>query len=254
MKTILKPFLFVYSVYVALLYFISLMIAVPLVILSYALLNEIRGHLVALGIIRIWSITWATLCGIRMKVIDRHKTPPSGCYVFVCNHTSNLDAMLWGWSNIYLVKGLAKRELMKVPMLGYIFRKTCVIVDRGSKESRQESVKELKDTSQKNISIFVFPEGTRNRTDKPLKSFYDGAFRMAIELQKPIAPLVMCNTGLLMPPGSLMSKPGTVKTVFLDHVPTAGLTENDIEPLKQKVFAMMEQALLQHDARFAGKN
>jgi len=193
---------------------------------------------------------WAFLSGVRIKVIDQDKVPNDRAYVFVSNHQSNLDAMIWGYSNIYYVKGLAKKELMKIPILGFIFRKTCVIVDRSSKESRRESFDNLRNIIKDNISIFFFAEGTRNKTDKPLQPFYDGAFRVAVELQEPIAPVLLCDSSYLMPNNSLLFRPGTAKCVFLDPVSTKGLTEADIPVLKQRVFEMMEKGIIKHDRRF----
>jgi len=224
---------------------------VVVVYISNLFFDEIRAYRIVLFYIHYWSAIWGFICGIRFKVIDRDKVPNDRPYVFICNHRSSLDAMLWGYSNNFLVKGLAKKELMKVPLIGFLFRKTCVVVDRGSKESRKESFKQLRDYFDRNVSIFFFAEGTRNKTEQPLKSFYDGAFRMAIELQEPLAPLVMCNTAHLMPTSSMLYKPGITKCVFLDPVPTTGLTLDDLPELKEKVYKTMEQAILKHDIRFA---
>ncbi len=161
--------------------------------------------------------------------------------------------MVWLYANRHLMKGLAKKEISNIPVLGYLFRKTCVIVERGNKESRQQSMEALREAAQKNISIIMFPEGTRNKTDEPLQPFYDGAFRIAIVLQKPLAPFVMINTGALMPSANFFYKPGTVKCIFLDPVSTKGLKEKDMEALKSKVYAMMERAIMENDERFKRK-
>jgi len=112
----------------------------------------------------------------------------------------------------------------------------------------------LREAAQKNISIIMFPEGTRNITDKPLQPFYDGAFRIAIDLQKPLAPFVMINTGVLMPSTNFFYKPGIVKCIYLNPVSTEGLEEKDMESLKAKVFARMEKAILENDERYINKS
>ena len=246
----MKLFKLLYSVYSGLVYFICIAIIAVLFLIVNLFVNDRKANYLLLKLIRFWFSVWAILSGIRIKVIDRDKVPNDLAYVFVCNHQSNLDAMIWGSSNIYFVKGLAKKELMKIPILGFLFRKTCVIVDRSSKESRKASFDNLRKIMQSGISIFFFPEGTRNKTDKPLQPFYDGAFRAAVELQEPLAPLVMCDSSYVMPNNGILFTPGTAKCVFLDPIPTKGLTEADIPELKQRVFDIMEKAIIQHDRRF----
>jgi len=249
LQLLLKPFQFLYTLWVGITYFIFMLIAFPLFFILHATLDEVRAHrILMLGYANWWARWWSFISGIRMQAVKNPNIKTGESYVFVSNHTSNLDAMLWVYSVDNLSKGLAKKELLKVPILGYLFKKTCVIVDRSSKESRKKSIEKMKEEMKKGISIFIFPEGTRNKTGKPLQPFHDGAFRIAIELQKPIAPLVMINTGSLMPSGTLLLKPGKVKCVFLDPIDTKGLTEDHVEELKNKVFAVMENAILKETA------
>jgi len=250
MKILLKPLQFLFTLWVGVTYIFFMLLVFPLFFLLYATLDEVKAHRHVMKIIRYWAAAWGFLCGFRFEVSGREKISEKECYVFVSNHVSNLDAMVWAYANRHLMKALAKKELTKIPVLGYLFKKTSVIVERGSKESRQESMKALREAAEKNISIFIFPEGTRNRGQKPLQPFYDGAFRIAIELQKPVAPLVICNTGLLMPGGSIFFRPGAVKCIFLEPIPTCGLEESDMESLKSRVFALMEKAVLENDERF----
>lgn len=204
-----------------------------------------------LGYANWWARAWGFLCGIRMEVVRNSKVKTDESYVFVANHNSNLDAMLWVYSADNLSKGLAKKELLSVPILGYLFKKTCVIVDRGDKESRKKSLEKMKEEMKRGVSIFLFPEGTRNKTNKPLLPFHDGAFRIAIDLQKPIVPLVMLNTGSLIPAKWNLFKPGSVRCIFLDPIPTAGMREENLDGLKGKIFAIMEGVVLENDVRFA---
>ena len=247
MKNFLK---LLYSGWLGMVYFIVLAIIASLFLVVNLFVSDRKSEYLLLKFIRYGFAVWAFLSGVRIKVIDRDKVPKDRAWVFVSNHQSNMDAMIWGYSNIYFVKGLAKKELMKIPILGFIFRKTCVIVDRGSKDSRKESFNHLRTIMQSGISIFFFAEGTRNKTNKPLQPFYDGAFRAAVELQEPIAPVLMCDSSYLMPNHTILCRPGTAKCVFLDPIPTIGLTEADIPALKQQVFDLMEKGIIKHDRRF----
>jgi len=86
-------------------------------------------------------------------------------------------------------------------------------------------------------------------SNKPLKEFYDGAFKIAIETQTPIKPLIFLDAVDRLHYKSIFSfKPGKLRTVFLEEVKTEGLGNEDIQELKQKVYAMMESALVRYKA------
>lgn len=250
MKLLLKPFQLLFTLWAGLTFLIGMLIAFPYFYFVFMVFEETKALGYVMHFLRGWGIVWNFLCGYKIEVSGREKIPLGSCYIFISNHASSLDAMVWLYANRHLMKGLAKKEIARIPVLGYLFSKTCVIVERGNKESRQQSMEALREAAKKNISIIMFPEGTRNKTDKPLQPFYDGAFRIAIDLQKPLAPFVMINTGALVPSTNFFYKPGTVKCIYLDPVPTEGLKEIDIEALKSKVFAMMEKAILENDERY----
>ncbi len=231
-------------------YIVFMTIGAAFIVVVHSIFNENKAHRMVIGYCRWWATVWTFMCGIKIKVIDNPKIKTEESYVFVTNHCSNLDAMIWAYSPRNISKGLAKKELMKIPFLGYIFSKVCVIVDRSDKESRKKSIGALIEEMKKGVSLMIFPEGTRNKTDKPLQPFHSGAFRIAVEVQKPIVPVVFCNAGLLMPIGNSLYKPGTVKCIFLDPIPTEGLTEADIDRIKDESFQRMEKAVLENDDRF----
>ena len=102
----------------------------------------------------------------------------------------------------------------------------------------------LKATLDREISIFICPEGTFNMTDKPLKDFYDGAFRIAIETQTPIIPVLFIDTVDRLHWRSIFSlNPGKNRTVFLKEITVDEYGMNDVNVLKTKVYTIMEEGL-----------
>jgi 1-acyl-sn-glycerol-3-phosphate acyltransferase len=121
------------------------------------------------------------------------------------------------------------------------------LVDRSSAEKRAKSVRALQSALRKGISIFVFPEGTFNETENPLKSFYDGAFRLAIQTQTPIKPLLFVDTDKRLNQSSLFNlTPGKNRVIYLEEITTEGLTLQDLETLKHKTYIAMENGLLRY--------
>lgn len=140
-------------------------------------------------------------------------------------------------------RALAKKELLKIPVFGWIAQVMCVVVDRSSNESRRKSMDNLKRILGMGISVLIFPEGTQNRTKEPLQPFYDGAFRIAIETQEPILPIVVLNAGKIMPPGRAYIRPGKIVVVVGEEIPTRGLTLAEMKELREKVFGIMSRMI-----------
>jgi 1-acyl-sn-glycerol-3-phosphate acyltransferase len=124
-----------------------------------------------------------------------------------------------------------------------------VTVDRSSAENRARSVRILKSVIKNGISIFIFPEGTFNETHQPVKDLYDGAFRIAIETQTPIKPVLFLDAYSRMHYHSIFSlNPGRSRSVFLAPIPVEGMTSKDLPALKQHVYNIMEQKLREYKA------
>ena len=138
-----------------------------------------------------------------------------------------------------------KIEMLKAPIFGLIYRKVVVLIDRKSAESRAKCIQDLKIELAAGQSILIFPEGTMNRTNNPLAHFYDGAFRLAIETQTPIVPLIVINArNLLSRNYPLDARPGPISVILADPIPVDGLVESDLPKLKEQVYRIMEELII----------
>jgi 1-acyl-sn-glycerol-3-phosphate acyltransferase len=147
------------------------------------------------------------------------------------------------------IRILGKAEMSKIPIFGSIYKRGTVSVDRESPEARARSVQRLINFIRKRISVFICPEGTFNMTHYPLKSFYDGAFKIAIETQKPIRPILFLDTYDRLSYKSIFSlNPGKCRGVYLAQTATTGLSVDDVPMLREKIFKQMEEALLRYNA------
>lgn len=248
MRLLLKPLQLLYVLY-AFIVFVALMIPVFIWSLLVLPFGRIKGGNLTYYACIVWADVWFFLIFIRHKNIYTENLKEDQSYIFVANHISYLDSAIIPKIFRHPVRPLGKVEMSKVPIFGFIYKNVIVTVDRSSAANRTKSVQVLKSILRRGISVLVFPEGTFNITHQPLKDFYDGAFRIAIETGTPIKPVLLLDAFNRMHYKSIFTlNPGKSRAVFLPEVSVEGLTLNDVALLRNKVFSLMENALVQYKA------
>ncbi len=180
---------------------------------------------------------------IRLQVFGKEKIAPDKTYVIVANHLSQIDVLVTGASVPHPVRFLAKAEIKYIPFFGYMVRMLAIMVNRKNKESREKSLRYMVADLHKGNSIFIYPEGTRNRTQQLLKEFKDGAFKIAIAAQIPIAVQTLTGVKEINNPKGIQLFPGKVQVHWSDPIETKGMTLNDMPALIEKVRAEMMKHL-----------
>lgn len=253
MKILLKPFQYIYAIYAIILFVVIMFLVIPFVIVG-SFFGKIKGGNFVMRIAHLWGDVWLFLLGIYHVRIVEQEVKEHQPYIFVSNHNSYMDIPQMLKAIRRPLRILGKAEMGKVPIFGIIYNAAVVPVARGSAENRARSVKTLKSVLSKEISIYIAPEGTFNMTDKPLIPFYDGAFRLAIETQTPIKPLLFLDGVSRMHWSSIFTlNPGKLRTVYLEEISPEGYTPYDVEQLKQKVYALMERKLVEYEAHWIKK-
>jgi 1-acyl-sn-glycerol-3-phosphate acyltransferase len=243
-----------YTLYALFWFAFFTLLAFPFVLI-FSFFGKHRGGNLIWHMAKIWADIWYFLLGIRHENIFESSYDPAGNYIFLANHNSYMDIpCLFKAIRKQPFRMLGKEEIKKIPVFGFIYSRGAVMVDRGSAERRAKSVRILKSLLKHHISIGIFPEGTFNETGRPLKSFYDGAFRIAIETRTPIRPILFLDNYSLMNHQSLLSlKPGKSRAVFLEEIPPDGYSLKEISRYKQKVFDVMESKLKTYGANWIHK-
>lgn len=202
------------------------------------LLPDPRGAAVFTGIAKIWMSVWLRLVGCPLKVSGKENFKKGQPYIVTCNHNSLLDVPISAPFVPGANKTIAKTSFTRIPLFGWFYRKGSVLVDRNSDASRRKSFEEMKAVLRKGMYMCIYPEGTRNRTADPLKKFYDGAFKLAVETRTSIIPALIFNTKKALPVNkSFYFIPYKLRIHFLEPVRSEGLTA---EQLKEKVFLLMK--------------
>jgi 1-acyl-sn-glycerol-3-phosphate acyltransferase len=165
-------------------------------------------------------------------------------YVAVSNHESYADIFLishFPWE----MKWLSKDTIFKIPFMGWMMRMANDIpIKRGKRESVVSAIAGCRDRLAKNVSVMIFPEGTRSPTGDMLP-FKDGAFRLAIESGVPILPIAVAGTRHCMAKHSFAFRRARAKARVLEPIQTAGMTLEDVPALRNHARDVIEAA--RHD-------
>jgi len=220
-----------------------------LIILGPSLLTGIfpdpKGQDYFIKIARAWIRIWLFIIGCKLIVKGKEHFRKGETFIITCNHNSFMDPPLSSPFILGPNKTIAKSTFTKVPFFGWYYKRGGVMVNRKSDESRRKSYEDMKRVLKTGMHMCIYPEGTRNRTDNPLKPFYNGAFKLSVETGHAILPAVLFNTKKVLPPGKfLYGWPGKMEIHFLPPVSPNGLSP---EELKEHVFNTMRDYYQQQD-------
>ncbi len=236
--TLLKNiFARLWAIWALLLFILTFIIILGPSMLSYLFKNYKKGQDYFIGVSRIWMRTWLILIACPLEVIGKENFAKNKNYVVVFNHNALLDVPL---SAPFVPSGnktIAKDSFAKIPVFAWFYKRGGIMVNRKDEKSRVRSYEEMKQVLAKGMHMCLYPEGTRNKTDKPLKEFYDGAFKLAVDTNKEIIPCVLLGTKKAMPiHKKLYLLPTKLTMIFLPAISSENITYKD---LNKKVFDKM---------------
>ncbi len=196
----------------------------------YALFRD--GEKAAFVWIRGWAATMTRVLGWRVALEGHETLLETSPAVVVGNHQSNLDTV--PWASFFPPRSVAvgKKEILKVPFFGWLWKATHnILIDRSNPESARRSIADaaarIRDEK---LNVWILPEGHRN--DKPeMLPFKKGAFHLAIAAQVPVLPFATSPMWEHLDAARWMVRPGTITVRFLPPIPTAGMTEDDVDRL-----------------------
>ena len=214
-----------------------ILVAIPIIVLFPLLLISISkkewyGFFFKLA--RFWAKFILIGMGFRYRIktettIDSHKS-----YMFIANHTSMADIMLMlvAVKNPFVFVG--KKELASIPLFGFFYKRTCILVDRSDVKSRQAVFHSAQKRLNRGLSICIFPEGGVPDETILLDDFKDGAFRLAINHQIPVVPLVFYDNKKRFSYTFFSGGPGRMRAQIQEPIATSGLELKMTKALKDK--------------------
>jgi 1-acyl-sn-glycerol-3-phosphate acyltransferase len=235
-----------YSIYAFLCLLIIMVLLSPFFLLVTVLKAPLAANLL-LQVCNTWFHLWNWLTFIHYREIHLSASKEKQPYIYIANHRSYLDIV----STIRAVKCpvriLGRQDIARMPIIGYFYKKLVITVDRNDKTARARSILALNQCLEDGTSIFVFPEGTFNKSETPLTNFHDGAFLLALSTQTPIKPLLFLdNAARLHPDRPFTLSHGNCRVIFMDEISARGYQKATLKEFKQQVYDAMEGVLNEH--------
>lgn len=229
-----------------------IMIALPILVmfpfLVLSILSE-RGYPYFFAMARIWAKFILFSMGFYYKVETTQDLEPNKSYMIVANHTSMTDIMLM----LAVVKSpfvfVGKKELVSIPLFGFFYKRTCILVDRNDAKSRRAVFESAQNRLSRGLSICIFPEGGVPYDESIiLDTFKDGAFRLAIEHQIPIVPISFGDNKKRLSYTFFSGSLGLMRVKIHAHIDTKGKTLDDRKVIKEEVHQIIYKQLVAFDA------
>ncbi len=195
-------------------------------------------------IIRVWSFFLIYGMGFRLEIEKEQEIEKDKSYMFIANHASFLDP----WIMVVMSKNpivfVGKKELVKVPVFGFFYRKVVIMVDRSSEKSRKRVYDMAKNKLKNGTSIGIFPEGLVPEEEVVLAPFKDGAFSLAIEYKTPIVPQIYYDCKRFFSWNYFKGGPGKVRVKQCNFIETKQLSQNDRKKLRASAFDLIYKNLI----------
>lgn len=194
---------------------------------------------------KVWANIILFVMGFKISLNQEQKFESNKSYMLCPNHTSMIDIMLMFSvaKNPFVFVG--KASLAKIPIFGFFYKRTCIIVDRSSNKSRRAVFDEARRRLSNGLDVCIFPEGlVPDDESVVLSEFKKGAFRLAIEYQIPIVPMSFYDCKKRFSFTFFSGSPGKLRTRIHEFIPTKGLTLSDCDSLKDKTFDLIYNDLI----------
>ena len=215
------------------------LMAIPILIMLPFLVASIlteKGYPYFFKMARIWARFILFGMGFYYKIEKNQSLEIDKSYMIVANHTSMVDIMLM----LAVIKNpfvfVGKQELAKIPLFGFFYKRTCILVDRGCSKSRMEVFNQAQKRINRGLSVCIFPEGgVPDDESIVLDSFKDGAFRLAIDHQIPIVPITFGDNKKRFSYTFFSGSPGIMRVKIHSQVDTITKTALDRKTIREEV-------------------
>lgn len=242
MKFIKMPFQLLWRIWFYVLVLSTLIFLVPIfLILTY----KTSYYPVFWKVLRGWSFFLIYAMGFRLKIEREQALEKDKSYMFCPNHASLMDGFVLVALSKNPIVLVGKKELVKIPIFGFFYKKVVIVVDRSDPESRRKVYQKAKERLKNGTSIAIFPEGLVPAESVVLAPFKNGAFSLAIQHQIEIVPQVYYDCKRLFSWNFFKGGPGVFRIKQCKFIATDGFSIGDREKIREATFSLINKELME---------
>ena len=191
----------------------------------------------------IWARIILHGSGYYVTIENKEKLNSATNCLIIANHSSHMDVFLMLIANKKPFMFVGKKELYSIPLFGYVYKRAAIMVDRSDPKSRFEVYGKANEMLKRGYNVCIFPESHYMDDTILLADFKRGAFKIAIDNNLPIIPLVFYDLKLKHPWYPKFGSLGKLRVKVLDKINVDGLGEDDIQMLTKKAFDLIKWEL-----------
>lgn len=221
-----------------------LLTIIPVFPVLIVIISKEKWYPIFFKIARAWAKTILFVMGFTPKIELEEEINSKKSYLFCPNHTSMIDIMLMFavTKNPFVFVG--KKELAKLPIFGFVYKRTCILVDRENNKSRKKAFDDADRKLKMGLSVCIFPEGMVPEEHITLSEFKSGAFRLGIEHKIPIVPIAFLDCKKRFSYTFFSGSPGKLRVKIHKFIETKNLTLGDRNMLKDQTFKVVYDSLI----------
>ena len=234
-----------------------LILGIPVLFVEW-LIGKKNPHLRDISSLRM--VQWAfrviyRICGVKLTIIGQENVPKDTPVLYVANHNSYFDIIITYALCENLTGYIAKDSLEKVPLLNiWMKRLYCLFLKRDDMKASLKTILQAIEYVKQGVSICIFPEGTRNRTDAPLLEFHAGSLKIAEKAQCPIVPMTIANAEQIFEAHSPCIRKTKVIIEYGEPIETKNLDRTQQKALTSQVVARISETYEKNMKLLSGEN
>lgn len=199
-----------------------------------------------------WAFRVITfLSGTKLIVLGEENVPTDKAVLYAGNHRSYFDIILTYPRVKRLTGYIAKKEMLKVPLLATWMRYLhCLFLDRDNIREGMKTILAAIEKVKAGISICIFPEGTRNKTADSFLPFHEGSFKIAEKSGAPVIPMTIVNSAAVLEDHFPKIKKATVVIEYGKPIYINELSKEEKRAVGEKVKSIIAETYLKNKAAY----
>lgn len=188
------------------------------------------------------------MAGTKVTVIGEENVPKDRAVLYVLNHRSIFDIVLTYVRTPRQTGYIAKKETKKVPVFStWMAFMNCQFLDRSDLRNGLVVINKAAELIKSGVSMCIFPEGTRNKTEEPLGPFHDGSLKIAQKAECDIIPVTINRSDDIFEKHLPKVKKTKVTIEYGEPIATKDMSRTDFQKVSGQIQEIIRDTYLKNE-------